>query len=146
LGCAGEIGHVPVVENGRPCGCGKIGCLECYAAGKGLDWSARELLGEGADAHRLFDEAKAGNCEAANIIANAAVMLGRELVSIVNLISPDRMLFSGGLSRQQELYVQPIIDYVQSHCYQAGGDRNLVIAPSALGADSAMVGAGLFRR
>ena len=33
LGNAGEIGHCTAVENGRPCGCGKRGCLEAHAAG-----------------------------------------------------------------------------------------------------------------
>jgi predicted NBD/HSP70 family sugar kinase len=30
-GLAGEIGHVPVDADGRPCGCGGRGCLEQYA-------------------------------------------------------------------------------------------------------------------
>ena len=47
LGCAGELGHLPIAEGGRPCGCGKNGCLEKYCAGGGLDITAGELLGEG---------------------------------------------------------------------------------------------------
>ncbi|MDR1386501.1 MAG: ROK family transcriptional regulator [Propionibacteriaceae bacterium] len=31
-GAAGEIGHVVVEQNGRPCPCGKRGCLETWAA------------------------------------------------------------------------------------------------------------------
>ena len=51
---AGELGHIPVAEQGRPCGCGKNGCLECYSAGKGLDQTAREFYGEDATARDLF--------------------------------------------------------------------------------------------
>jgi predicted NBD/HSP70 family sugar kinase len=29
-GIAGELGHIPVVPGGRPCGCGNRGCLERY--------------------------------------------------------------------------------------------------------------------
>jgi DNA-nicking Smr family endonuclease len=65
LRAAGEIGHLPVIPNGRSCGCGKRGCLEKYAAGGGLDISARELLGADATAHTLFSAARAGDARAA---------------------------------------------------------------------------------
>ncbi len=120
LGCAGELGHIPVVENGRPCGCGKAGCLEKYCAGGGLDITAGEILGEGKRAADLFDAAKSGNTAAKAAIGDAVRMLGAGLVSIINLMSPDCLLFSGGLSEQKEMYLDPVIDYIKSHCYAAG--------------------------
>jgi glucokinase len=38
-GGAGEVGHMPVVEDGEPCGCGRRGCLEAYVGGR--CWSER---------------------------------------------------------------------------------------------------------
>ena len=35
-GAAGEIGHINAVPDGRPCGCGRNGCLEQYASGNAL--------------------------------------------------------------------------------------------------------------
>ncbi len=32
LGMAGEVGHITVVPNGNPCGCGNRGCLEKHAS------------------------------------------------------------------------------------------------------------------
>ena len=99
LGAAGELGHLPVVHyGGRACGCGKSGCLEKYCAGGGLDLTADELLGRGKSATDLFEEAKNGNELAKNSISCAVRILGSALVSIVNLLSPDCILFSGGLS------------------------------------------------
>ena len=44
-GFAGELGHVIVRrENGRPCGCGRKGCLETYCSATGVARTARELL------------------------------------------------------------------------------------------------------
>ena len=117
LGCAGELGHLPVVEGGRPCGCGKRGCLEKYCAGGGLDITAKELLGDGKTAADLFDQAKSGNKAAQEAISNAVETLGKGLVSIINLLSPDCLLFSGGLSEQEELYLNPLMAYIKSHCY-----------------------------
>ena len=138
LGGAGELGHLPIVENGRPCGCGKRGCLEKYSAGLGLDITASELLGEGKKAPDLFAEAQKGNREAQKAIAHAAEALGKGLVSIVNLLSPDCILFSGGLSAQ-ESYVEAVTDYILSHCYDAGVKPE--IKKAALGELSPLYGA-----
>lgn len=44
-GFAGELGHVVVQrENGRPCGCGRKGCLETYCSATGVARTAREVL------------------------------------------------------------------------------------------------------
>lgn len=141
LGSAGEIGHLPVKDGGRPCGCGKRGCLEKYSAGGGLDISAAELLGEGKTSADLFSEAKGGNEEAIAIISEAVRSLGVGLVSVINLLSPDCILFSGGLSAQKELYVDPLIEYVKKHCYSAG--RLPTMRPAQLGESAPLYGAAL---
>ena len=117
LGCAGELGHTVAVEGGRACGCGRRGCVEKYAAGGGLDITAAELLGEGKTSVELFEEAKKGNEKAQKAIADAVVLLGRAMVSIVNLLSPSCISFSGGLCAQEDLYLTPLIEYIKSHCY-----------------------------
>src|SRR5215468_9907284 len=33
---AGELGHTQVVPDGLPCACGRLGCVEAYASGRGL--------------------------------------------------------------------------------------------------------------
>lgn len=138
LGCAGELGHLPVKENGRACGCGKTGCLEKYCAGGGLDITARELLGDDKTAAELFEEAKSGNAEAKTAIEDAVKTLGSGLVSIVNLMSPDCLLFSGGLSEQEEMYLNPVIDYIKEHCYSA--DKMPIIKKAELGELSPLYG------
>ena len=45
---AGEIGHIPVVPDGRACACGLRGCLEAYTGGAALAARIREDLGAGA--------------------------------------------------------------------------------------------------
>ncbi len=141
LGCAGEIGHTPVKENGRSCGCGKRGCLEKYAAGGGLAITARELLGKGKTAEDLFEAAQAGNEKAQTEIQRAVEILGSVLVSVVNFISPECLLFSGGLSGQEKLYLNPLIDYIRTHCYSIGQIPK--IARARLGEFSPLYGAAL---
>ncbi len=138
LGAAGELGHLPVCEGGRECGCGKRGCLEKYAAGGGLDITARELFGKDKDAKYLFMRVREGDAVAIEAINNALTSLGRGLVSIINLLSPDCVVFSGGLA-EEELYLKPLLEYVGTHCYTAG--RLPVLKKAELGELSPLYGA-----
>ena len=47
VGMAGEFGHMSVVPNGNPCGCGNQGCLEKHASATAVTAMARLMqLGE----------------------------------------------------------------------------------------------------
>ena len=141
LRAAGEIGHVPTVPNGRICGCGKRGCLEKYAAGGGLDISARELLGADASARTLFSAARSGDLRAAAILSDAVERLGTAIVGAVNLLSPDCVLFSGGLCEEDD-YLLPLIEFIRAHAYSAGGLPT--IRKAELGVLAPLYGAALF--
>jgi len=141
LGTAGELGHVPVADGGRRCGCGKCGCAEKYAAGGGLDITAQELFGEGASAVTLFDAASRGHAAAESAISDAVRMLGDVLVGAVNLLSPDCVLFSGGLSEQTERYLNPLCEHIRTKCYLA--ETLPRIEKAKLGEWSPLTGAAL---
>jgi glucokinase len=142
LGCAGEIGHTPVKKDGRNCGCGKAGCVEKYSAGLGLDLTASELYGNGFKASYLFEMASNGDKKAMDAIDEAVMLLGNVIVGAVNLISPDCLLFSGGLSNVK-MYADKIVEYVKSHCYTSDGTIPH-IGYATLGEDSPMIGAALY--
>lgn len=142
-GTAGEIGHNTVVQNGRLCSCGKRGCLGFYSAGLGLELTAKELLGENADAHDLFNEAKSRNKKAIEKLNEAIVYLGSELTSLYNNFAPDCIIFSGGLSIQKELYVEPLMKYIQDHIYKTENGKELFMDYAETGENAPMIGAAL---
>lgn len=148
LGGAGETGHIPMVTNGRLCGCGQRGCLETYAAGRGIAQSAREHpdFPEDIDSPQVFEMAEAGDPQARKIIAEAAELLSRALTGVVNVLSPDCLLFSGGMSRQKALFVDPIIAYIRSHAYQLSVGEGFRTGIAELGEDAPMIGAAMQRR
>ena len=45
LPMSGEIGHIPIPGNDRPCGCGGRGCLETLGSQRGMVQSLRESMG-----------------------------------------------------------------------------------------------------
>ena len=142
LGGAGELGHIPVVEDGRKCGCGKQGCLECYAAGKGLTATAKELFGPEATAGTLFDMA-AKDEQADRAIREAIEMLGNAFTSLVNILSPDCFVFSGGLSERKAAFSDPILQYIRNHAYSVSAGGSLKLGYAELGENAPMVGAAL---
>jgi len=140
--CAGEIGHTPMGNKGRLCGCGKEDCLEKYAAGLGLTITAQELYGSEATSETLFYHGEQGDALALKALNEAVHMLGVTLVTVVNLLSPDCLLFSGGLSLQRKLYVDPLIKYVREHSYHLTS-RQMHIGIAQLSECAPMIGCAL---
>ncbi|WP_308492264.1 ROK family transcriptional regulator [Microbacterium terrisoli] len=96
-GGAGDLGHVPVREDGPLCQCGNRGCLEAIIGQAALVNDARSirLLGESEGIDELRGLADAGNDEAREIFAHAGQQLGRSLAGAVNLFAPDIVVLSG---------------------------------------------------
>src|ERR1700684_2549103 len=68
LGMAGELGHITVVPNGNPCGCGNQGCVEKHASATAIVAMAKLMgLGENVTSEDVYDLAIAGNEKARTI-------------------------------------------------------------------------------
>ncbi len=96
-GGAGDIGHVPVVEDGPLCQCGNHGCLEAVV-GQGALLAAGRAAGvldtaDGID--RLRAAADAGDERAQRIYADAGRILGRALAGVVNVLDPELVVLLG---------------------------------------------------
>ncbi len=56
LGMAGELGHITVVPNGNPCGCGNRGCVETHASATAVTAMAKLLgLGDALTSKQVYD-------------------------------------------------------------------------------------------
>ncbi|MCG6498671.1 ROK family transcriptional regulator [Kitasatospora sp. A2-31] len=98
-GYAGELGHVPVHPDGRPCACGARGCLEQYAG------EAAVLRAAGLDGIRgdwvamLAERAEAGDEEVRAALAGAGGALGTAAAGAVNLLDPAEVVLGGGYAQ-----------------------------------------------
>jgi glucokinase len=143
---AGEVGHIPAVTNGRTCACGRSGCMETYASGTGIARSAMEhpaFAGRAMTSEKVFALAQEGNQDALSILYGAVEVLGQALTTVINTLSPDMLIFSGGMSEQRELFVEPLIRYLRSHGYGLAVGEKLKIGISSLGNDAPMFGAAM---
>ena len=110
-GSAGELGHIQVAADGRPCGCGARGCLEAYASGRSLALMGQELLAEGrtallgsvaADpgsvmARDVVVAAQQGDHACQALIERAAGLVGDAIRLVQRVMDPAIVVVGGGL-------------------------------------------------
>ncbi len=96
-GGTGEIGHVPVEEDGPECECGGRGCLEALIGQSALVRRAREegVIGANAGIAVLRSLADADEPRAQQIFSRAGHLLGRVVAGIVNVIDPEILIVLG---------------------------------------------------
>jgi glucokinase len=138
-----EVGHFVVQEGGRECTCGGRGHLEVLASGSAADVAARELYGDGADAHALVAAAKAGDEAARQVLARMGGILGAAIGSLVNVFDPELVVVGGGFGAAAGSFVlDPALEAARREAiYPADGKLRIVAAE--LGPESGLVGAGL---
>lgn len=120
-GFAGELGHVIVRRDGRPCGCGRKGCLETYCSATGVARTARELLGStdqpsilremNPDEITSLDVAIAagkGDKLANDIYEFTGRILGEACSDFAAFSSPEAFIFFGGMTKAGDLIMNPI--------------------------------------
>lgn len=109
---AGEWGHnplpAPTAEEapGRPCYCGRRGCIETFLSGPALVADATERTGLARDPAMIARAAAAGEAGARAAIDAWLDRFARALGSVVNLLDPDIVVVGGGLSNLDVLYEQ----------------------------------------
>ena len=112
-GMAGEIGHITVVPNGNPCGCGNRGCVEKHASAIAITAMARMLgLGDDLTPKEVYELALAGTekSEKAHIIfSSMGESLGILLAMLVNTFNFPLYLLSGGLTGAWDLFAPAMI-------------------------------------
>jgi glucokinase len=101
-GFAGEIGHVVVVADGRPCACGRRGCWEQYASGSALGRLAREI-DESLDAVALRRAAEDGDPRARVAIDDFGRWVALGVASLVHALDPDVVVIGGGVAHRAEI-------------------------------------------
>ena len=159
-GTAGEFGHHVVEVDGLPCGCGGKGCLELYASGPAIAaMGVKEVMhghttriGElvdhdlnRIDAGVVVQAALEGDPIAQGILQRAGRYLGIAVGNILGVISPQRVIFGGGVSLAGDLLLEPILQTVRERVHVIPLQKvEFVLAE--LGINGGLVGAALWAR
>lgn len=130
-GVAGEIGHMTLVHNGIPCNCGRKGCWEVYGSVTALVNQTKasiakhpeSLMKKYADERGVingrtaFDAAKNGDKVAKEVINRYIEYVAGGIVSIINILQPDKLVIGGGISREGDYLIKPITEYIRKYDY-----------------------------
>lgn len=93
-GAAGQLGHICVDPNGRPCVCGRIGCVETVSSGTAF---ATHLAEAGLPADtRAEDVLARSDAPARAVIAAWATPLRAAIDSLIATCNPDCVVIGGG--------------------------------------------------
>ncbi len=109
-----EIGHIPVVRRGgKPCHCGKCGCLETIASPGAIREDAISILSEektpllwrkyrdrdtgSLSVFDVFSAASSGDEGASGIVDRAIQGLGNAIKSVIYLVDPGKIVLYGSL-------------------------------------------------
>ena len=130
-GFSGEFSHIPVVENGIMCRCGKRGCLETVASGAALSRLAAEGIarGENTDITRItgnssnkihymtiVESALKGDSFSIDILSEVGSELGRGIAMLVQILNPELILFGGQMLKAGHFLTIPIEQSLNKYC------------------------------
>lgn len=124
LRVSAEIGHMSIDVNGEKCPCGNSGCLETYASARAILSKAISFLEKGRESllkeyydgnfYKLTAEdinraALDGDSLARELLKDTGRYLGVGIASIINIMSPEAIILSGGLIGAWDIYIQEAI-------------------------------------
>ena len=157
FGIAAELGHINMVPEGAPCGCGQKGCLESYGSGTALLNAAKALAASGqplgarlaeleqevgvltgVEVYRAILERDPG---ALKLLNDLGEMLGRAVASICAVLDPELVVIGGGVSAAGDLLLEPIREAYLAHLPARGFRPELRIETAQLVNDAGVVGA-----
>jgi glucokinase len=140
MGMAGELGHITVVPNGLPCGCGNRGCLEKHASATAIAAMAR-LLGYGdITAKQVYERALAGDARARAIFEAMGEALGIALAMLVNAFNAPLYLVSGGVIGAWEFFAPPMMEEARRRSFSFR-TTNTRVEKAKLGGEAGLYGA-----
>ena len=151
---AGEIGHMIIQPNGPLCGCGQKGCFEALASRTAIvrDITKQVKLGKRSLLAKLLKEKvpikskaisnalKKNDAVTVKTVTTAAVVIGKTLANINNLLNLQMIVLGGGVMEAAADFMTPIIkkSFKENSLKDAG--KAVKIYAARLGDEAALYG------
>lgn len=153
-GFAGELGHTIAVRGGRPCNCGRAGCLETYTSAIGVARTAREFLSnqdtpsllraldpERISSKDIYEAAEKGDQLAIDIFEYTGKILGQSLADFVAFSAPEAIVLFGGLTKARKYIEEPIARHMNDNLLNIWKNKIRLEYSQLKDSDAAILGA-----
>ena len=152
----GELGHLVIEKDGRPCSCGRKGCWEAYSSATGLVKMTKEKMEankdskmwdlcdgklEKAGGKTSFKSARLGDKAGKEVVDAYVSYLACGLTNIINIFQPEILSIGGGVCNEGDYLLDPVKKLVFSECYSRDGVPQTEIRIATLGNDAGIIGA-----
>jgi len=143
-GFAGEFSHIPIVENGDLCICGKRGCLETIASSNTIIKRIKQGISEGeissvinqfkdspesVSPEDVIAAARLGDEFSISILNEIGIGMGKGLSYIIQLLNPEVIVLSGPISKANQYVLSPIQQSLNRLCLEKiSGNTNILIS------------------
>ncbi|MFV2049394.1 ROK family protein [Metabacillus litoralis] len=108
-GFSGEMGHMIIDMNGKPCNCGSKGCWEAYASEHALLEQAESSI------ETVLELAKNHDQTAQDLFKEIGKYLGIGINNIINTFNPDQVIIGNRLALAREWIEEPIKTTIENH-------------------------------
>lgn len=159
---AAEFGHMAIDIDGIDCNCGRKGCYEDYASATALVEQAWEIMNtaagsnsslwrkaetkEALDGEKFFEAVREKDACALIVLNNYCYYLSEGLTNIINVLQPEILVLSGGITRSADLFLDSVKEKVSRDVYSRDSSKNtkIMIAKGTSDAgDVGVIGAAL---
>ena len=155
---AGEIGHMNMYREGRPCKCGSSGCLGRYVSAVGMVNTFIERLNDGhksiiqewvqqdqsqITAKMISDAYDLGDQVAMEVMHETGRILGFGLSNVINLYNPEMIIVGGGMSAAGDRLLDVVRETTAKHALKLSNEA-CKIQEAQLGGKAGMIGAAVY--
>ncbi|MBP3853272.1 MAG: ROK family protein, partial [Erysipelotrichaceae bacterium] len=135
-----EVGHMSIQSHGRPCTCGRKGCLEAYVSIPALLNDVLEKTGKEMSVKEIFEN-KDKDEQLQQVMDAYIQNLATGLVNIVNIFRPQLILLGGSISEYAPLLIPQLKQWMKRDVF--GGKHGMIpeIAVAQLGNHAGLIGA-----
>ena len=127
-----ELGHTTLVLNGRPCSCGRSGCVETYVSATALIsdtktamfndknskmWEYVQNDIENVDGKTAFECAKQGDKTAEKVVNDYVMYLSESIMNMLNVFRPQAFILGGGICNQGKYLTDKVTEYLEKFDY-----------------------------
>lgn len=155
---AGEIGHMTIKRNGRPCPCGRKGCLELYASAEALVQQAKKKMLkkensvlwqlcdnniEEMNGRKFFEAVRMEDKCACKVRDRFVKYLSEGLLDLINMLQPEVICIGGGISKAGDCFMPQVNARIAEVVYSKDSADNTLLTVAQLGNDAGIIGAAM---